>query len=352
MKTFTNSLSKIVILAVVLLCVLTVNYLQAEWTGPTKSAPNANVAAPINIGTDAQDKLGLLSSKGFAVIDWKPSLYLIDTTPDHRSYRILVDNGLLTINQKSGNDIGSGNYAWPAALEMNSNSATFANRVQADKYCDRNGENCFFPGDIPEPDPTSYEPAFGGMYSKDGSSCSYPNPFHPGNACACPSGFSSTQIADGLTGSQKEIFFCSKQGSSGSVWLTKQQVQAVIAADLQKDTGENRDLNIYSDATQLTQTDTLDTACQLYASQNGYTSGRAIAKSTDNFKTPGNNIVIIHEKSSGKWRYINAGTGAPGSPTYETLNCDGGDRDSCTLIDVPAVTYNSYINGVRCSYIK
>ncbi len=80
------------------------------WKNPTATPPENNVEAPLNVGTDAQDKAGVLRVTGFrsffdAIFDTKVQIGTTATIPS--SLKLLVDG-----------------------------------RVGAEAYCDRQGNNC------------------------------------------------------------------------------------------------------------------------------------------------------------------------------------------------------------------
>jgi len=62
-----KTISKSLILAVVLTTALGVNYLFAAWTGPTQAPPAGNTSAPVHIGTTNQVKDGGLSLNALSV---------------------------------------------------------------------------------------------------------------------------------------------------------------------------------------------------------------------------------------------------------------------------------------------
>jgi len=62
-----KTLTKVLILGVVLTAALGVNYLFAAWTGPTQTPPDGNTDAPVHIGTTDQVKDGGLSINALSV---------------------------------------------------------------------------------------------------------------------------------------------------------------------------------------------------------------------------------------------------------------------------------------------
>ncbi len=87
------------------------------WRNPTATPPNNNVDAPVNVGTDAQDKAGVLRVTGFrsffdAIFDTKVQIGTTATMPTN--LKLLVDG-----------------------------------KVGAEAYCDRQGNNCVTSSGIP-----------------------------------------------------------------------------------------------------------------------------------------------------------------------------------------------------------
>ena len=62
-----KTITKTLILAIVLTAALGVNYLFAAWTGPTQAPPAGNTDAPVHVGTTDQVKNGGLSVDALSV---------------------------------------------------------------------------------------------------------------------------------------------------------------------------------------------------------------------------------------------------------------------------------------------
>lgn len=60
--TISQSLYKVLFLAVILVGLISYNFMSAQWSGPTATAPNNNTDAPINISANYQAKLGDLGA--------------------------------------------------------------------------------------------------------------------------------------------------------------------------------------------------------------------------------------------------------------------------------------------------
>jgi len=109
MQLIHNTIIKLGVVALLIGCVLTVNYLQAAWSPPLADPPNDNVDAPINIGTNDQVKNGGLSVDALAVFG---NQYVEDS----------LTVGTTSLSQNLSVDVDG--------------------RVGATEYCDENGENC------------------------------------------------------------------------------------------------------------------------------------------------------------------------------------------------------------------
>lgn len=201
MKTLTNSAIKIVILSLVLVGVLTVNYLQAAWTGPTQSAPGANVAVPINTSNQDQDKAGLLQLQKLQIYDFRPTIILSDYTDE-------VNNGLdwfIHVNknrlQFDADEDNNGELNdWPAVLDLNTHFSRFGNEVRAVGYCNEDGTKCL------SFDPVEPEPVDNTIRIKTvQSSGAAGSPVTP--TTQCPAGFGLVSCTGGLvigSGAQAE----------------------------------------------------------------------------------------------------------------------------------------------------
>jgi hypothetical protein len=62
MKSLTQSLNAIGVLTVALTLALAANFAYGQWSNPPSSPPGGNVAAPINVGSDDQIKIGKLTA--------------------------------------------------------------------------------------------------------------------------------------------------------------------------------------------------------------------------------------------------------------------------------------------------
>ena len=62
-----KTITKLLMLTIILTAALSVNYLFAVWTGPTQAPPLGNTLAPINIGQTNQVKDGGLSVNALTV---------------------------------------------------------------------------------------------------------------------------------------------------------------------------------------------------------------------------------------------------------------------------------------------
>jgi hypothetical protein len=58
--TFKTPIKQILPLAIILIGIVSYNFMSAAWTAPTSTPPNSNTEAPIDVSSDAQIKLGPL----------------------------------------------------------------------------------------------------------------------------------------------------------------------------------------------------------------------------------------------------------------------------------------------------
>ena len=101
MRTLTGSITKLTVLSVILLVVLTVNYIRA-WSGPSGIAPNTNTPAPINTSGALQEKTGGLKLESlWSTTSVLSGAYYFNVTPDQILYSDGGTNGQLV--WKSGN---------------------------------------------------------------------------------------------------------------------------------------------------------------------------------------------------------------------------------------------------------
>ncbi len=143
-----KSTRSIFILGISLMVLFGYNFLSA-WDNALDNPPNSNVPAPINIGSDAQDKAGALgvswlnAFSGMQVYNASPALSLNDT--DERNWWLQVNQGRMFMVSSDNYD-NWGAYPYPLELYSDGSSASgfarFQNQVRAEYYCDSNGGNC------------------------------------------------------------------------------------------------------------------------------------------------------------------------------------------------------------------
>jgi hypothetical protein len=97
---------KISISLLALTLLTSASFVYADWKPPTATPPNENVAAPINVSGNAQDKAGVLTLGGLGVFG----------------------SALIT---------STGGYTLPSSLSLGVNGY-----VGAKGYCDEKGNNC------------------------------------------------------------------------------------------------------------------------------------------------------------------------------------------------------------------
>ncbi len=61
-NTFAHQCIKLAPLALIVIGLLSYNFMSAQWTGPTGAAPSNNVPMPLNVGTTSQTKDGVLTA--------------------------------------------------------------------------------------------------------------------------------------------------------------------------------------------------------------------------------------------------------------------------------------------------
>ena len=148
---------KFSLLTAILIISLTINYLQAAWTGPTATAPQNNTDAPINTGTATQNKDGTLGVDGLAVFgngvvdSYAPQIEFSDR--NNKDWWIHVNNDrFYLLADRDDNGSYSGEGPWPIQMYAGANSSAdwvqFSNQVRAAQFCDQNGDNCFTAADV------------------------------------------------------------------------------------------------------------------------------------------------------------------------------------------------------------
>ena len=156
--TTTKSLRSIITLSLALATLLGYSFINAAWTPAPANPPANNVPAAINVGSANQDKLGTLGVNGLAVFGSQliesgtPTISLFDNTASSPDYRLRVDANALSIQSDVDSD---GTFDSTASLRLVTSigfgaetSATFANQVRAEEFCDKSGLNCFSAGGI------------------------------------------------------------------------------------------------------------------------------------------------------------------------------------------------------------
>ncbi len=159
MKSYTS----IITLSLALLILVGYNFISAQsWTAPTGTPPANNAAAPVNIGTTAQDKNGTFTANKLGVISSYPVLEMIDATAGQKDWRAAVesDGNSFVIRADRNQTLVDGAISWTdngnnqlvlANGETNADDyAQFSNQVRATEYCDRSGRNCFDSAEVGE----------------------------------------------------------------------------------------------------------------------------------------------------------------------------------------------------------
>jgi hypothetical protein len=139
-------------LTVVFSVLVATNFLYAAWTPPGNSPPSSNVPAPINVGSSAQDKAGVLGVGGLSVFgntlihSAAPTIELSDS--NHNDWWIRADgNRVYFLADRDDNGTWSGESPWPLVMQAGATSAEdyalFSSQVRATEYCNRGGTVCF-----------------------------------------------------------------------------------------------------------------------------------------------------------------------------------------------------------------
>lgn len=135
-----------------LVALLAIYQYSGAWTSPNQAPPDGNVPAPVNVGTQTQDKNGTLGVTNLGVLGGEvllnsgaPTMRFVDTN-DRNWWTHINQNRFHLIADR--NDDGNWNNEWPWPMEMEAGATAaqdyvrFANQVRAPFYCDENGNNC------------------------------------------------------------------------------------------------------------------------------------------------------------------------------------------------------------------
>ena len=92
MKSLTKSLKDIGFLTIALTLALAANFAYGQWSNPPAAAPGSNVAAPVNVGGDPQNKSGTFGAGSL-------NSFVITANTQMRSPRYCDENGLNCVAQ-------------------------------------------------------------------------------------------------------------------------------------------------------------------------------------------------------------------------------------------------------------
>jgi hypothetical protein len=147
----TNTLKQLVTLVpltLILVGLLSYNFMSAQWVGPTATAPNNNTEAPINTGSDPQDKVGVLGVNALAVFSGSPTIRYTDSN-ERDFWTHANQNNFYVLADRNDDGVWTGESPWPMLLFASTTPAgdfaRFANEVRASEYCDEGGNNCWDP---------------------------------------------------------------------------------------------------------------------------------------------------------------------------------------------------------------
>jgi hypothetical protein len=146
--------SRTLYLSIILLSLVSYNFLDAAWTAPGSNPPTGNVAEPINESSVSQTKLGafgtgpLLVDGDVQVIDASPSIKYNDNTSGEKAFWSYVNSNIYYIlaDRDGVTTTWEGNHPlvlYAGYTDSTTDYATFANEVRATSYCNRAGGSCF-----------------------------------------------------------------------------------------------------------------------------------------------------------------------------------------------------------------
>lgn len=185
-----KSFHSLITLTVVAGLLVSYNFIQAQWSAPTATAPNNNTPAPINVGSTTQAKSGNFmantlaaatstwsprycnasgsncsfsiggSGRDVSITSGSPTIFLNDNVVatsgydsiGSRNFMLHVNgNRLFGLVDRNDNGIpyetadAAGGY-WPMEMYAGdtpgADYVTFSNQVRAASYCDQSGGNC------------------------------------------------------------------------------------------------------------------------------------------------------------------------------------------------------------------
>lgn len=147
----TKPLNRTLALTVILLGLLSYNFIGAQWTEPTDNPPLGNVAPPINVSTNPQIKSGALGTGPLSVTgnmtltSSAPTIRLSDA--DHRTMWLHNNSNIMYVLANRDATASSYEGPHPMAMYVDNNVlndyVSFSNQIRATEYCDRAGGNCF-----------------------------------------------------------------------------------------------------------------------------------------------------------------------------------------------------------------
>ena len=134
-------------LTLIIVGLLSYNFMSAQWAGPTDAPPNKNADAPLHVGTTSQTKTGVLNAS---------SLYgTYGVVANGISIGTCVLYGAClydyeTIQLSTGKNLRI-NFGTNERLQI-TNAGTLivkgTSQVNANRYCDMSGGNCFSGSDV------------------------------------------------------------------------------------------------------------------------------------------------------------------------------------------------------------
>ena len=170
-----KTITKVLILGILLTAALGVNYLFAAWTGPTQAPTGGNTSTPVHVGTTDQVKNGGLSVDALSVFGsgyFQGNVGVGVVTPTEA---LDVDGGVRVGNSTNAN---AGTIRWTGTDFEGFNGTQWVSMTGDDVPADPNYTNCVNAG---------------GSWVDAQNTCYFPT-------TSCPSGWSSNANYSSITG--------------------------------------------------------------------------------------------------------------------------------------------------------
>ncbi len=141
------------VLLMVLFLLNSYQFLSAQWAPPTATAPGNNTPAPVNVGSAAQTKEGVLGLDSLALFSANPRVQYVDETAGQRDWWTYLDNQVFSfLADRNEDGTWSGESPYPlqmfASTSPSGDWARFGGQVRSNTFCDWLGNNCFAASDV------------------------------------------------------------------------------------------------------------------------------------------------------------------------------------------------------------